>query len=115
MNACGCVCIYMHVDILLCTVMHVDVSSLHVHTCVCTYMHVHACGCICMYMHGYMYLQPEENFYTCAWSYDSVTHESLLIVAGSKGIIRVIGTSNVNCRAVSPMNTLMVVVMVVCF
>ena len=30
-----------------------------------------------------------------------MTHESLLIVAGSKGIIRVIGTSTVNCRAVS--------------
>ena len=30
-----------------------------------------------------------------------MTYESLLIVAGFKGIIRIIGTSTVNCRAVS--------------
>ena len=45
--------------------------------------------------------QPEENFYTCAWSYDTETGESLLIIAGFKGIIRVIETSHVTCRAVS--------------
>ena len=45
--------------------------------------------------------QPEENFYTCAWSYDTETGESLLVVAGFKGIIRVIETSHVTCRAVS--------------
>ena len=46
-------------------------------------------------------MQPDENFYTCAWSYDSDTFESLLIVAGSKGVIRVVGTSTVSCKAVS--------------
>lgn len=45
--------------------------------------------------------QPEENFYTCAWSYDTEMGETLLIVAGLKGIIRVIETSHVTCRAVS--------------
>ena len=46
-------------------------------------------------------VQPDENFYTCTWSYDSETYESLLVIAGFKGIIRVIGTSTVNCKAVS--------------
>jgi len=46
-------------------------------------------------------LQPDESYYTCAWSYDSETCESLLVVAGLKGIIRVLGTSTVNCKAVS--------------
>ncbi len=50
------------------------------------------------------YIQPDENFYTCAWSFDSETYESLLLIAGFKGIIRVIGTSTVNCKAVSLYN-----------
>ena len=49
----------------------------------------------------YFPTQTEENFYTCAWSYDTETGESLLAVAGFKGIIRVIETSHVTCRAVS--------------
>lgn len=32
----------------------------------------------------------DENFFTCAWSYDGVTGLSLLAVAGSRGVIRVI-------------------------
>ena len=35
--------------------------------------------------------QPDEVLYTCAWTYDQETGESLLAIAGLKGIIRIIG------------------------
>lgn len=50
-------------------------------------------------LQAYSDADSEENFYTCAWSYDSETRESLLAIAGLKGIIRVIGTSRVACAA----------------
>lgn len=39
---------------------------------------------------------PEENFYCCTWTYDS-SMDPLLLVAGNKGIIRVISTANNDC------------------
>lgn len=39
---------------------------------------------------AYMDADSDENFFTCAWSYDGVTGLSLLAVAGSRGVIRVI-------------------------
>ena len=38
-----------------------------------------------------LFQQPEETFYTCAWTYDIETGESLLAIAGAKGLIRIVG------------------------
>ena len=54
--------------------------------------------------------QSDENFYTCAWSYDTGTGEGLLAIGGMKGIIRVIGTSTASCKTVSIVNKPMVCV-----
>ncbi|TNN49322.1 Polycomb protein eed [Liparis tanakae] len=41
--------------------------------------------------------RAEENFYTCAWTYDTNTSHPLLAVAGSRGIIRVINHITMQC------------------
>ncbi|KAG2456422.1 EED protein, partial [Polypterus senegalus] len=41
--------------------------------------------------------RADENFYTCAWTFDSSTSHPLLAVAGSRGIIRVINHITMQC------------------
>jgi hypothetical protein len=45
--------------------------------------------------------KADENFYTCAWTFDTNTSHPLLAVAGSRGIIRIINHISMQCIKVS--------------
>ncbi|XP_074645779.1 polycomb protein eed-B-like isoform X2 [Tubulanus polymorphus] len=48
-------------------------------------------------LQAYVDPDPEESFYTCAWTYDQTTGQPLLIIAGARGAIRVISPLNMRC------------------
>ena len=41
-------------------------------------------------MQAYVDDDAKENFFCCAWSYDSASGQPLLAAAGAKGVIRII-------------------------
>jgi hypothetical protein len=48
-------------------------------------------------LQSYVDADADENFYTCAWTFDTSTSHPLLAVAGSRGIIRVINHITMQC------------------
>ncbi|CAD7672155.1 unnamed protein product [Nyctereutes procyonoides] len=48
-------------------------------------------------LQSYVDADADENFYTCAWTYDNNTSHPLLAVAGSRGIIRRINPITMQC------------------
>ncbi|MGH0166823.1 UNVERIFIED_CONTAM: hypothetical protein FKN15_051048 [Acipenser sinensis] len=48
-------------------------------------------------LQSYVDADTDENFYTCAWTFDSSTSHPLLAVAGSRGIIRIINHISMQC------------------
>lgn len=46
----------------------------------------------------YFPFQPSEIFYTCCWSYNDSNGSSILAVAGYRGVIRIINTTNQTCH-----------------
>uniref|UniRef100_A0AAY4EYG4 Embryonic ectoderm development n=1 Tax=Denticeps clupeoides TaxID=299321 RepID=A0AAY4EYG4_9TELE len=48
-------------------------------------------------LQSYVDADADENFYTCAWTFDTSTSHPLLAVAGSRGIIRIINHITMQC------------------
>ncbi|XP_076304763.1 polycomb protein eed-like isoform X2 [Tachypleus tridentatus] len=54
-------------------------------------------GCGLKLLQSYSDPDPDENYYTCAWSYDDVTRYPLLAVGGVRGVIRIISPVPMQC------------------